>query len=355
MLQERNIVNCEQLEDTVGLCVENNFSLLVKGKLGFGKTSICVQGGINAGIKKQNIIIESPHVKEVTDYCGLPFAIKDEGKTRADFLPINTMERILFTKEPLLVILDEIDKANRTMNVIAQIIWGREINNHKIPDHVRFVATCNLEEEQTGSYPIKPHLLDRFWSVVEYQIDVEGWSKYMLNKYQTKALMLTTFIRYQPHYLTQGQDTELALQKIKSTTPRTLENYLIMEIEAEKKGKNYDPLLYGVCGTAFKIEYDAFKDLYLSDSIPLFEEVVTNPKKAKIPSQPAQINLRYVVVSMLSSKVTEQTFEKVTDYLLRKEWSSFRSLRRVFLENVKQLQPELLQKHPKAVVDLIGE
>jgi len=354
-LKERNVVNCEKLQTTVQFCIENNWPLLVEGKVGFGKTSICKLGGIKAGIKPENIIIESPHVKEVADYCGLPFAIKDqEGRTNsAEFLPINTMAKILSSKEPTLVILDEIDKASRTMNALAQIIWGREINNHKIPDSVRFIATANLTSDETGSYPIKPHLLDRFWSIVRYEIDVEGWAKYMLSKYQTKALPLVSFIRYQPHYLLDGQNTELALERIKSPTPRTLENYLIMETQASKS-EDLDGLLYGVCGTTFKIEYDAFKELYLSNEIPTFEDVKKQPLKAKIPTREGQINLRYVVISMLSSKVDSNTFKNVVQYLLRKEWDSFRSLRRVFLENVKQLKPQLLNEYPELVVELIG-
>jgi len=295
-------------------------------------------------------------VKEIIDYSGLPFAIKGKNgiTERADFLPINTMYRMLTAKEPMLIILDEIDKANRTMNVLAQIIWGREINNHKIPDFVRFVATYNLEQDQTGSYSIKPHLLDRFWSVLHYQIDVEGWSNYMLRTYGSVALPMVSFIRYQPHYLTQGQNTELALEQIKSSTPRTLENYLKMEIQATKLGISHDALLYGVCGTAFKIEYDAFNELYLSNDIPSFEDIVSNPDNAKIPTKEGQINLRYVIISMLSAKVTDETFASVTQYLMRKEWESFRSLRRVFLTNIKQLNPELLQKYSYCVVELVG-
>jgi len=361
-LESKKIVRPSELKIIVKHCLLNNFPILVRGKLGSGKTQICREAAIEAGFKPNNIIIEAPHMKDVPDYTGFAFVFDDleAKKKRADFLPINTLEKMLNATEPTVFIIDELDKAKLTMNAIAQIIWQREISNRKIPDCVRFIATCNLAEEQTGSSVIKPHLLDRFYSVVELKQNVEDWVHYMLKNWGANALVLTSFINFRPQYLLEGQNTELALSLEKTPTGRSLENYLKMYLTIAlssdpEEQKALERLLAGAVGDEFHIEFKAFCELYKSD-LPNFEEITSDPHNAMIPTGDRQINMRHAIIGMISGRVNEKTCNSVTEYLLRKEWNSFATLRRVFVEQVKILHPELL-KNPtfiRNVVDLIN-
>lgn len=351
----RTIVTAKELHETVKFCVKHNFPILVKGKLGSGKSQICAAAAAEI-VGRQNVVIEAPHMKDVPDYTGLAFAYTDQdGKQRADFLPINTIERMVQAEKPTTFIFDELDKAKLTMNAIAQIICERKISNRRIPDHISFVATCNLPEEQTGSFIIRPHLLDRFYSVIELKPSEEEWAQYMLKKYKEKAINIVQFIRMKPEYITKGQDTELALSLEKTSTARSLENYLKMEIELgnekhqsqeelESKVEGLDPLFAGACGEAFHVEYQAFKSLFRD--LPSFSEIVEDPLNTVIPDGSNQISLRFAIIGMLSQKITASTINPVCVYLHRKEWDQFASLRRVFIENIKATNSKLLQ-NPK--------
>jgi len=347
-LESQKVVRPKELLLIAKHCLIHNFPLLIKGRLGTGKTQICFQAALEAGFKPENIVIESPHMKEITDYVGLPFAFYDAEKNRqkADFLPINTLEKMLESKEPMVFIFDELDKAKLTMNAVAQIICQREISGRKIPDYIRFIATCNLPEEETGGGAIKPHLLDRFFSVVELKPSVEDWAEYILKKYGINAIVLVSFVRFRPQYILDGQNTELALSIEKTPTARTLENFLkiLLSVKECEERKTIEPLLAGVAGDEFYIEFKAFSELFHS-SLPTFEEIATSPHEALIPTRDKDIILRHAIVGMLSSRVNEDTFVGCVKYLLRAEWNSFASLRRVFLEQVKILKPQLLDNH----------
>jgi len=354
---ERNIVTPKELKLIVKHCVTHNFPLLIKGKLGSGKTEISRQGAIEAGIKPERVIIETPHMKDIPDYTGFAMVYQELDKIRADFIPINTLEKMINATEPTVFIFDEIDKAKLTMNAIAQIIWGREISNRKIPDCVRFIATCNLPEEETGSSLIRPHLLDRFYSVVELRQNEKEWAEYMLCKWGQKALVMVAFIHFRPQYLLEGQNTDLAMSLKKTPTGRSIENYLKMFLSINAKAnpeekQAMDRLLAGAMGEEFHIEFQAFYQLYFS-KLPTYEEIVNSPETAPIPTEDKQISMRYAIISMLAGRVDAQTCTAVSRYLLRQEWDAFASLRRVFLEQAKILHPNLLQTN--MVVDLLSK
>lgn len=342
MLKECNVVSPQQLMKIVEHAVVNDFPLLVKGRIGSGKTQICSEGARNAIGNPENVIIESPHLKDIPDYTGLAFAVQNGGDVRADFLPISTIRTMLNATEPTVFIFDELDKARLSGNAIAQIIFGRNINNHTIPKCVRFLATCNLPEEQTGSSPIRPHLLDRWFSVVELRLREDDWTNYILTHYKEKGIMMSQFIQMKPEYLTNGQNTDLALKIEKTPTGRSLESYLKMDLTLNSHNEaELEPMLAGCCGDAFHIEYQAFKRLFTE--LPTFKEIVHNPMEAEVPHKPQQLALRFCLIGMLSQKIELKTVNPVCQYLSRPEWKDFSSLKRVFIENVKILKPDVFK------------
>lgn len=340
-----NVCNPDELCENLVFLIKENFPVLVKGRLGSGKSAIAVQAAHAAGIKPENIFVDDPHLKEVADYLGLPQSVGD----KAVFRPIGLMRKILNATEPTVVIFDEIDKATLTQNVVAQMIHGYRVGDFDIPKCVRFIATCNLPDEATGSRTMRTHLLDRYHTVLELRQDAEVWANYLIRKYGKPALMLANFIRFCPQFLVDGQNTELALQIEKTPTARSLEQFYCLYhrlqttynlAETEILTHNvFSKTLIGSCGRDFFVEFSAFCQLY--EKIPSIREIVANPQGAPIPSQQDMIGPRYAIITMLSNQISSVNANAIFEYLLRPEWNRFRVFRQVFVQNLKSLGSEL--------------
>lgn len=343
--QFTNRCNPAELLENLTLNIRYGNPVLVKGRLGSGKSALAVEAARKLNFSHHSILVDDPHLKEVADYVGLPFLDRENGS--AQFKPIGIMEQIVNATQPTLVIFDEIDKAFRpTANAVAQIIHGRCVNQFKIPDCVRFVATCNLPDEETGSLGIPTHLLDRYFTILELQQDENVWAAYMIRKYGTSVLPFVQFVRFRPEFLLKGQDTQLALALEKTPTARSLENfYRILEqiqqfknvsLEEAVHDSTFQKTLIGACGSVFFLEFVAFLAIY--KEIPTMKQIVSNPQKAPIPTEQGKIGHRHAIIGMLVKNMDSINANAICEYLKRPEWNPYRSLRAVFVETLKQTE-----------------
>lgn len=281
--------------------IEHKMTFMVIGKVGIGKTSISAQAAEEVGC---NVIVETPHLKEPTDYHGYPFAIS---KTQADFLPIGTLHTILTTKERTHVIFDELDKAPiETMNAVAQLILQREVNGRKVPEYVTFSATGNLRSDRAGSNYMPTHLVDRFNCIFRLEPDVNDWSVWALN--QGYPLEFVAFNRFKSNYLLEGQNVDLAKDLIKSPTPRTIAAFG----DLLKAGLDDFNVLAACAGADYASEYLAFLKLF--QEIPDPDSIFLNPKGAPVPTDPSVL---YALATTLAKNVTPNSMQAFITYLQR--------------------------------------
>ena len=73
-------------------------------------------------------------------------------------------------------------------------------------------------------------------------------------------------------------------------------------------------LVAGCVGEGAAGEFEAF---LRTIDLPDFEDIVANPKKTKIPSEPSH---KYALASMLAQHVTAENFDKVMVYINRSEF-----------------------------------
>jgi len=123
--------------------------VLIVGKPGIGKTEITEQMVNELNYKT---IAMYPVVSEPVDFRGMPYT--DMENARAMFLPFGSLDDLVRATEP-------------TMGAVMHLIQARQIGDHKVSDHVSFVA-CIIE-------PLK----DRF-SIVHLEVDVEDWVKWAI-------------------------------------------------------------------------------------------------------------------------------------------------------------------------------
>jgi MoxR-like ATPase len=273
---------------------------LVKGNVGIGKTSISQQAAEEVGCE---VMLETPHLKEPTDYLGFPFV--QDGI--ADFIPLGKIKKILDATERLHVVFDELDKSSRgVMNAVAQLILSREVNGNAIPDCVSFSATGNLMANQAGSNPFPSHLVDRFVVIVELETNIDDWTEYALER--NHLVEFVAFNRFKPEYLTQGQNISEAKNIVKSPTPRTIEEFGKLLLAGIRDFE----ILEGCTGKAYAAEYLAFERVY--KNLPNIDSILLNPTKAKVPKE---LDVLYALTAALANKSSPANFDSVITYLDR--------------------------------------
>jgi len=300
MITTRTKLKPKELLSHMQILLDTGYPFMVVGRVGIGKTSISKLAATQAGCQ---VIVETPHLKEPTDYHGYPFAVSN---TKADFLPIGTLHTILNATHRLHVVFDELDKAaTETMNAVAQLILQREVNGRPVPDCVTFSATGNLRIDRSGSNVMPTHLVDRFACIFELEQDIDQWSQWALQ--QGYPLEFIAFNRFRPEFLLDGQKTDLARDLIKTPTPRTLATF------GELLKRNAPTEVLSACaGLPYTLEYQGFLKLY--QSLPDIDGIFLNPQGSPVPKDPASL---YALSSALAKKVTPASMQAMVTYLER--------------------------------------
>ena len=295
-------VSPAQLETLLEHAIPAGINVLVTGAPGIGKTHI-LKGATKKA--KADLILSHPATEDPTDAKGLPYA--DIAKGVANFLPFGQLSQAIKAKKRTVWFLDDLGQATPAMQAAyMQLLWGGEVNGHKIPDCVTFVAATNRRIDKAGAQGILEPVKSRFGTIVELETSIDDWSRWAFAN--SIPPILVAFLRYRPQLLSDFKPTA---DLTNSPSPRTWER--IAQWEALKLPQDVElAAMSGAVGEGAAGEYLAFRKM--ASQLPNLDGVLMNPKKAPIPTEPSEL---YAMCMGLARKATVGNFDRVLTYAER--------------------------------------
>jgi hypothetical protein len=283
-------------------CYEKRQAVMIWGPPGIGKSSIVYQAFVNdmkIGLRELRLLYYDP-----VDLRGCFYVV--DGK--AAWLPPS----FLPTEGQGVIFLDELPAAPRAVQTAAyQLAHDRAIADYKLPDGWSVIAAGNGTSDKAVSNAMPSPLVSRFLHL-DLTVSSEDWLNWAL----TAGIhpLIIAFIKVRPELLYDFNPKDW-IQNSPYASPRTWE-YLsrFMPSENEQNILNIIDIevIRGFIGDAAGTEFYAF--VKNTQDIPTAEEIIANPKKAKIPETPAG---KYAVVAALAKKATVENIGKIISYLER--------------------------------------
>lgn len=295
-------VNASQLNSLLTAYVPRRLPVLITGRPGIGKSDIVEQV---ASDLDHDLLISHPVVEDPTDSKGLPFASPDGLSAR--FLPFGDLERALqVRKRPLIWFLDDLGQASPAVQAAKmQLLLARRIGEHKLPDHVTFLAATNRRNDNAGVSGILDPLISRFATVVELEATIGEWTAWAVD--HDVAPELIAFLRFRPQLLSMQKTT----RDIEATpSPRS------WGFVAKTMGvvpPELELISYaGSVGQAAATELISFIQIYRQ--LPSPDAILATPDTAPIPDAPSAL---YAISAALAMYANEGNFDRIATYTER--------------------------------------
>jgi len=238
---------------TLETLIKNRLPVLLKGSPGIGKTDLVKQVADSLGYE---LIVAHPVVDEPVDYKGLPFVVEGE----AQFLPYGMLKKLINADNPTIFFLDDLGQAlPMVQSACMNLLLNRSINEHKVSDHVTFVAATNRREDKAGVQGILEPVKSRFAAIIEIQPHPDDWIDWAIEHGMPSEII--GFIKFRPALL---NDFKPTADITNSPSPRTVAfagriYEAIMESDAfdsnQQKAVALKEAIAGACGEAFAVEF----------------------------------------------------------------------------------------------------
>ncbi|HEX5426537.1 MAG TPA: hypothetical protein VFW94_23520 [Candidatus Acidoferrales bacterium] len=334
-----------QLSNLLATMIAARLPLLITGAPGIGKSDIVAQAADAAGAR---LLISHPAVADPTDAKGLPwpqnhdtpiilpiagseyqvwsggklkgtFSFESEAKefiarqpngvTKATFLPFGELAEALEAKEPLVWFLDDLGQPSPAVQAsFMQLILGRRVNGHHLPDTVTFVAATNRRTDRAGVSGILEPVKSRFASIVELEPNLDDWCQWAFA--HAVPAMLVAFLRYKPDLLSAFTATA---DLTNSPVPRTWAS--VAKLEALKLPAEIEAAaMAGAVGEGAAVEYLAFRKM--AAALVNLDAILADPVHAPLPP-PTKPDQMYATAVGLAARATDKNFHRVITYLER--------------------------------------
>jgi hypothetical protein len=296
--------NIAEAAELLEIMTDAGDPVMIWGAPGLGKSDIVHQ----LGAKRQRKVIEfHAALRETVDLRGIPVPDLITGTTRwlvPDELPQaerDGAEGYFFC--------DEFNQANPQMqgSLGGLVLYGA-IGDYRLPKGWRVVAAGNRVADRAAAQRMPTHIRSRFAHLIVTP-SIPAWCDWA-NK-NGVAPELVAFQR-----LRQGENGGKGLLHVMPKgdenafpTPRTWTK-AAKYVGAPKKHRLH--LLASHVGAAYATEFDGFIDLYRS--IGDLNDIVANPKTAKLPSDPST---RYATCTGLARMATKANLAAIHEYTLR--------------------------------------
>ncbi len=232
-----------QFKDLLRLCVSCGHVLNGIGSTGIGKTQAVQQVA-----KEMNALLWANFLahREREEMIGIPFP-NDDGKTYR-FLVEEQLLKVLEYKGPVIIFLDEFNRADKTvLNAAFTMMEDRMYGSIKLPDNVSIVTCMNpSDEEYLVNGAEKDPAFRRRMCFVNVVADHAAWVDYATNEGKFHPSVIA-FIRAKQMYL--DSPHERLAGKV-APNPAAWEKVSQTFYAVEKLGKTIlDPDLQGVVRT----------------------------------------------------------------------------------------------------------
>lgn len=253
-----------------------------------------------------------------TDNRGLPTFIEHDGGKAVQW----AKERHFLTKDPFALFVDETFQGQtQVLNVMAPVFLENRMDDIFFPHGTWVCGASNRLEDKAGTNRVPSHIPNRVTILEGPDTSIDDWSEYMLDQgrvavemaeYQAplaapteRDFRVVQFCRMKPSAL-----NDFKPERLVNATERQWEwvaqfypvipSGIVVDVVAGRVGAGYAAELHAFCK--------------LQDKLPTKEEILLNPKKAKVPDSPSGL---YLVSGMLAQASNKGTFDAVCMYAER--------------------------------------
>lgn len=233
------------------------------------------------------------------DLSGIP--VPDLEKRMAVWLESEFWPNVKRDGKEGIIVFDELSDASRALQSCAyKIILERQ----HLPKGWWPCAAGNRREDRAAAGTISTALANRFGHC-EVIADVDTSVEYF-NAIGVDPL-IPGFLRFRPGLLHSMEGANL----LAFPTPRAWEQ--VSKVARAPVGLRFK-LVRGLVGEGAAGEFEAYAKV---DNLPSLEDIVANPAKTRIPTEPGT---KYALSSMLARYAERSNFDKIVAYIKREEF-----------------------------------
>ena len=228
--------------------------------------------------------------------------------------------------KPVILMLDELGKASRpVLNMLLPVILEKRLGDVPLPTGSIVYATTNLDTDGVGDN-IPAHAYNRMSELV-VDINADQWLEWASNNGVAPEVMAfakqTSEVFQCYTELGKNEKNPYIFNPMTGNvrtfcSPRSLAKASHLIESRDVLGDALLPALIGTIGESGARQMEALVNL--SDQLPLFENIVKDPAKTKIPSNDS-VSALFILAFMLSSRVNAETMDAVMTYVTR--WTHF--------------------------------
>jgi hypothetical protein len=313
-------VSLSQCAALIRTCGTTN-TFIVRGRPGIGKSSIL------------NMLAEMlpdylPCYIDVSnlDLGDLGMPVVDKEKMVTHYAPNARFGIGNGQTKPVIIMLDELGKASRpVLNMLLPVILEHRLGDTELPTGSIVLATTNLDTDGVGDM-IPAHAYNRMTELV-VDITVDQWLEWAGSNGVSPEVM--AFAKQTPEVfqcytdLGKGEKNPYIFNPLSGNvrtfcSPRSLAKASHLIESRDILGEALLPALSGTIGESAARQMEALVNL--SDQLPLFENIVKDPNKTKIPDNDS-VSALFILAFMLAGRVTNDTMDAVMTYVTR--WTHF--------------------------------
>jgi len=293
-------LNSRELATYLAAAFPAKRNTLITGAPGIGKSDLIGQACTTAGA---DLILSHPVVSDPTDAKGLPWVVDGQ----ASFLPFGDLRRAMSADRLTVWFLDDLGQATpATQSAYMQLLLAREVNGHRISDHVVFAGATNRRTDRANVSGVLEPVKSRFTTIIELTPDLDGWCDWALG--HDVPAELIAFLRFTPDLLCKFVPSN---DLTNSPVPRTWANAAAI-LKMGLPSNILHVALAGAVGEGAATQLLAFLRLYAQ--LPNIDAILLSPSTAPIPDAPSAL---YAVTAALAHRATAGNFDRVAQYAQR--------------------------------------
>jgi hypothetical protein len=332
-------VTPQQLMELLTFAIPAKKNVLVVGSPGIGKSSITAQAAQQVDA---DIIISNPPVEDPTVPAGLPWPDANNG--HAKFLPMGPTAQVLKATKLTVWNLEDFGQASAAVQAAyMQWLLAREVNGHKLPDCVTFVATSNKRTDRAGVSGILEPVKSRFATIVELVSNLDQWCQWALKNDIVPEVI--AYLRFSPDSLNKFEATADMTNSPIERQWAKVSDWLKLQMPSAIEAA----ALAGAIGEGEAGQFLAFLKMYRE--LPSVDGIIMDPDNAKVPTDTSVL---WAVATALAARANEKNFTNVARYAERLAEAGRGNFAALTIRDAMRRKPGL-QQTPAFVELMVGE
>lgn len=302
--------------------VGSSNTLLLRGQPGIGKSSILTD------LKRELPDYQVCYIDVANlDLGDLGMPVIDRENMTTSYAPNVRFGVGKDQTRPVILMLDELGKASRpVLNMLLPTILEHRIGDVPLPTGSIVFGTTNLDTDGVGDN-IPAHAFNRMTVVNVANPTSDEWLAWASSNDIAPEIM--AFAKQYPQVFDCYVDLD---KKDKNPyifnpvtgnirafcSPRSLAKASNLIAQRDVLGTALLPALAGTVGEAAARDMEALVNL--ADQLPLFENIIKDPSKTKVPTS---VGALFILSFMLAARVSAETLDPVMEYADRVSAESF--------------------------------